>query len=326
MRTLLAAFFATITREIAHHGGTVEKYIGDAVMAVFGLPVAARTPSALCAPRWTCRRPCATSTPSAGLRHRHRHQHRRCRRLRLRWRRARFCSRRSRRRRGCNPSPSRVPFSVGPRTHRASGLPCAAEYDYSRQVARAQGLGGAEMTAGSVVPAPRPDTTACARRWWRDVELEPTLDRVRSERQPRSSRSLARQVSEDPPRARVHPARVGRSGAALLEPDGTRCRMGPTPQIRSAPSAQPSCGRRSYGDGATPAGRHALSMARASPIGGAGGDAAQLLRLRRALDWPSCRMRGCCSPSPRRCAARASQMTQRASPRCWRTLSGWERC
>jgi class 3 adenylate cyclase/ribosomal protein L40E len=40
VRTLLAGFFATMTRELHKHGGTVEKYIGDAVMAVFGLPAA----------------------------------------------------------------------------------------------------------------------------------------------------------------------------------------------------------------------------------------------------------------------------------------------
>lgn len=39
-RALLADFFGTMAREIHRHGGTVEKYIGDAVMAVFGLPVA----------------------------------------------------------------------------------------------------------------------------------------------------------------------------------------------------------------------------------------------------------------------------------------------
>ncbi len=38
-RALLSAFFETMTRAIHRHGGTVEKYIGDAVMAVFGLPV-----------------------------------------------------------------------------------------------------------------------------------------------------------------------------------------------------------------------------------------------------------------------------------------------
>ena len=40
VRSLLAGFFATMAREIHRHGGTVEKYIGDAVMAVFGSPVA----------------------------------------------------------------------------------------------------------------------------------------------------------------------------------------------------------------------------------------------------------------------------------------------
>jgi class 3 adenylate cyclase len=40
VRSLLSAFFATMARQIHRHGGTVEKYIGDAVMAVFGLPVA----------------------------------------------------------------------------------------------------------------------------------------------------------------------------------------------------------------------------------------------------------------------------------------------
>src|SRR5262249_33831 len=39
-RALLADFFGTMAREIHRHGGTVEKYIGDAVMAVFGLPIA----------------------------------------------------------------------------------------------------------------------------------------------------------------------------------------------------------------------------------------------------------------------------------------------
>ena len=39
-RVLLADFYARMTREIHRHGGTVEKYIGDAVMAVFGLPQA----------------------------------------------------------------------------------------------------------------------------------------------------------------------------------------------------------------------------------------------------------------------------------------------
>ncbi|HKS69637.1 MAG TPA: adenylate/guanylate cyclase domain-containing protein, partial [Ktedonobacterales bacterium] len=40
VRDLLAGFFAEMARQIHRHGGTVEKYIGDAVMAVFGLPTA----------------------------------------------------------------------------------------------------------------------------------------------------------------------------------------------------------------------------------------------------------------------------------------------
>ncbi len=40
MRAILTEFFATMRRQIQRHGGSVEKYIGDAVMAVFGLPVA----------------------------------------------------------------------------------------------------------------------------------------------------------------------------------------------------------------------------------------------------------------------------------------------
>jgi len=40
MRTILAGYFNLMTEQIRRHGGTVEKYIGDAVMAVFGSPVA----------------------------------------------------------------------------------------------------------------------------------------------------------------------------------------------------------------------------------------------------------------------------------------------
>ena len=33
-------YFAEARAVLEHHGGTVEKYIGDAVMAVFGIPAA----------------------------------------------------------------------------------------------------------------------------------------------------------------------------------------------------------------------------------------------------------------------------------------------
>jgi class 3 adenylate cyclase/tetratricopeptide (TPR) repeat protein len=40
MRRLLARYYAIARESVAQHGGTVEKFIGDAVMAVFGLPTA----------------------------------------------------------------------------------------------------------------------------------------------------------------------------------------------------------------------------------------------------------------------------------------------
>ena len=40
MRAILVGYFNLMTEQIRRHGGTVEKYIGDAVMAVFGMPVA----------------------------------------------------------------------------------------------------------------------------------------------------------------------------------------------------------------------------------------------------------------------------------------------
>jgi predicted ATPase/class 3 adenylate cyclase len=40
MRAILGGYFNLMTEQIRKHGGTVEKYIGDAVMAVFGSPIA----------------------------------------------------------------------------------------------------------------------------------------------------------------------------------------------------------------------------------------------------------------------------------------------
>src|SRR5579863_775904 len=40
MRAILAGYFNLMAQQIRRHGGTVEKYIGDAVMAVFGAPIA----------------------------------------------------------------------------------------------------------------------------------------------------------------------------------------------------------------------------------------------------------------------------------------------
>ena len=39
VRQIMARYFQTLRRVLQRHGGTVEKFIGDAVMAVFGIPV-----------------------------------------------------------------------------------------------------------------------------------------------------------------------------------------------------------------------------------------------------------------------------------------------
>src|SRR5438094_862012 len=38
MRSIMARYFTMMKAVVEHHGGTVEKFIGDAVMAVFGIP------------------------------------------------------------------------------------------------------------------------------------------------------------------------------------------------------------------------------------------------------------------------------------------------
>ena len=40
VRATLSPYYAQLRSELERHGGTVEKFIGDAVMAVFGAPVA----------------------------------------------------------------------------------------------------------------------------------------------------------------------------------------------------------------------------------------------------------------------------------------------
>src|SRR2546425_7634693 len=40
LRALLAGYFERMKAIVESHGGTVEKFIGDAVMAVFGVPLA----------------------------------------------------------------------------------------------------------------------------------------------------------------------------------------------------------------------------------------------------------------------------------------------
>src|SRR5690606_39763319 len=48
VRAMQTAFFSTARRVIGQYGGVVEKYIGDAVMALFGAPVATETDALRC--------------------------------------------------------------------------------------------------------------------------------------------------------------------------------------------------------------------------------------------------------------------------------------
>ena len=56
LRDVMSRYFDVMRGELERHGGTVEKFIGDAVMAVFGLPTCTRTtPCARCARPPRCR-------------------------------------------------------------------------------------------------------------------------------------------------------------------------------------------------------------------------------------------------------------------------------
>ena len=48
VRQLQSRFYAAVRRVVSQHGGVVEKYIGDAVMALFGAPVATETDTLRC--------------------------------------------------------------------------------------------------------------------------------------------------------------------------------------------------------------------------------------------------------------------------------------
>ena len=43
VRRVMERYFDAMRAAIEHHGGAVEKFIGDAVMAVFGVPRSTRT-------------------------------------------------------------------------------------------------------------------------------------------------------------------------------------------------------------------------------------------------------------------------------------------
>ncbi len=80
LRALLARYFERMKAIVERHGGTVEKFIGDAVMAVFGVPVVHEDDAlrALRAAVEMRRRASRARHPGADRRHdrRGRHRHR----------------------------------------------------------------------------------------------------------------------------------------------------------------------------------------------------------------------------------------------------------
>ena len=66
LRALLRTYFEAMSEVIASCGGTLEKYIGDAIVAVFGVPTVLRTiPSARSAPRSRCLNDSTSSTAAS---------------------------------------------------------------------------------------------------------------------------------------------------------------------------------------------------------------------------------------------------------------------
>ena len=67
LRALLGRYFERMSGIVESHGGTVEKFIGDAVMAVFGVPRRMRTTRCgRAGRRWRCARRCRGSGFEAG--------------------------------------------------------------------------------------------------------------------------------------------------------------------------------------------------------------------------------------------------------------------
>ena len=66
VRRLLAPYYQRLREELEGYGGTVEKFIGDAVMALFGAPVAHEDDAdGRCGPATPCCRRCGGCPPTA---------------------------------------------------------------------------------------------------------------------------------------------------------------------------------------------------------------------------------------------------------------------
>ena len=165
-RRVISRYFIEVSRVLERHGGTVEKFIGDAVMAVFGIPVRPRGRRPTRRPRRRQRcggarraeRGAARASTASSSAIRTGHQHRRGRRRRP-GRRPRFATG-ERRRRGAAAGGGGEPRRDPDRRARRTGS-CATPCSSSRSSRWT--LKGKQQPVERLAPARRRLGRACLR-------------------------------------------------------------------------------------------------------------------------------------------------------------------
>ena len=230
---MLARYFERMKAIVERHGGTVEKFIGDAVMAVFGVPAAARGRRAAGAARRASR--CATRVhPSSGMRgaaigvddRRGRHRHRGAARDRRRGQRRRSA--------GAGGAAGRDPDRASETLRLARD---AVDVERAR-AARAEGQG----RAGRRVPAARPSGRRAAferhartRRWSGAQRELATADRAL-----RAGRlaTAACQLVHGPRAGGVGKSRLAAEFLGVARRRAGRSRAAASPTARASPTGR----------------------------------------------------------------------------------------